>query len=105
MALVEPGGRLPQRCCNSVLNRDDMWPLGTDQRTQRDLLLLLPVEASQQVTNLRTKMAGEDGLDISADPDALTQTAPHLETHTYANDSGPVAPFGGAFPRAQMLLR
>jgi hypothetical protein len=92
-ALVRPGGRMPGRCCGSVMNRED-WPLGTDQPSQRDLLLLLPVETSAQVTNLNTKIAGEDGLEITADPDALAQPAPHLEAHTYSNDSGPAAPDG-----------
>ncbi|MGH9481249.1 MAG: hypothetical protein ACRD1L_04070, partial [Terriglobales bacterium] len=37
-ALVAPGGGLPRFCCSSVLNRQDDWPLGTDQTTPRDLL-------------------------------------------------------------------
>ena len=92
-ALVRPGGRTPGRCCGSVMNRED-WPLGTGQDTARDLLLLLPVETSAQVTNLNIAIAGEDGLEITADPDALAQPAPHLEAHTYSNDSGPAAPDG-----------
>jgi hypothetical protein len=92
-ALVRPGGRMPGRCCGSVMNRED-WPLGTDEPSQRDLLLLLPVETSAQVTNLNTRIAGEDGLEITADPDALAQPTPHLEAHTYSNDSGPTAPDG-----------
>jgi hypothetical protein len=48
---------MPGRCCGSVMNRED-WPLGTDQPSQRDLLLLLPVETSAQVTNLNTKNCG-----------------------------------------------
>ena len=93
VAMVEPGGQPPQRCCNSVLNRED-WPLGTDQSSARDLLLLLPVESSQSVTNLRTKVVGENGLDVTADDDALVQPVPRLETRTYPNDSGPVAADG-----------
>ncbi len=92
-AMVEPGGRFPGRCCSSVLNRED-WPLGTDQTSRRDLLLLLPVEASAQVTNLRTKIAGENGLQIAADDSALVQATPQLESHSYANDSGPTAADG-----------
>jgi ABC-type transport system involved in multi-copper enzyme maturation permease subunit len=92
-ALVRPGGRVPGRCCNSVMNREE-WPLGTDQPSQRDLLLLLPVETSAQVTNLSTKIVGEDGLEITTNPDVLVQATPHLEAHTYSNDSGPAAPDG-----------
>jgi len=46
------------------------------------------------VTNLRTKIAGEDGLEVTADADALAQATPHRETHTYTNDSGPAAADG-----------
>jgi hypothetical protein len=87
--LVAPGGKPPQRCCGSVLNREDWPPLGTDQSTARDLLLFLPVETSKRVENLRTSIAGEGGLDITAAPDALVQTAPHLEERVYPNESGP----------------
>src|ERR1700730_8369729 len=58
MALVPPGGKPPVRCCSTILNRDE-WPLGTDERAARDLLLLLPVETTNRVTNLHTKIAGE----------------------------------------------
>ena len=87
-ALVVPGRWPRGRCCSPVLNRDE-WPLGTDERSQRDLLLMLPVSASQRVTDLRAKIDGDDGLEIAAAADALNQAAPQLETRTYANDSGP----------------
>ncbi len=87
-ALVVPGRWPRGRCCSPVLNRDE-WPLGTDERSQRDLLLMLPVNASQRVTDLRAKIDGDDGLEIAAAADALNQAAPQLETRTYANDSGP----------------
>jgi ABC-type transport system involved in multi-copper enzyme maturation permease subunit len=92
-ALVRPGGGFPWRCCNGVLNRED-WPLGTDQPSRRDLLLLLPLEAGEHIANLNTKIAGEDGLNITADNSVLNQPAPQLESHNYANDSGPVAADG-----------
>jgi ABC-type transport system involved in multi-copper enzyme maturation permease subunit len=92
-AMVAPGGRMPGRCCSAVLNRED-WPLGTDEPSQRDLLLLLPLEASEHVTNLHVKIAGENGLNITADDGALNQGAPQLESHSYPNDSGPVAADG-----------
>ena len=93
VALVPPGGKPPQRCCSTILNRDE-WPMGTDERTARDLLLLLPVESSRPVTNLHAKIAGEFGLDVTADPGTLVQAEPHLETRKYANDSGPAAADG-----------
>ena len=93
MALVAPGGHPPLRCCSTILNRDE-WPLGTDKRSERDLLLLLPVETDKPVKNLHTKVAGEDGLEVTAAADVLDQAVPHLETHTYANDSGPAAADG-----------
>ena len=65
--------------------------LGTDQANRQDLLLFLPVETSQHVTNLRTTITGTDGLEATADPNALTQATPQLETRTYPNDSGPTA--------------
>jgi hypothetical protein len=68
--------------------------LGTDERAARDLLLLLPVETTNRVTNLHTKIAGEVGLDATADAGTLVQAAPNLETRTYANDSGPAAADG-----------
>jgi len=93
VALVAPGGQPPPRCCSTILNRDE-WPLGTDKRAGRDLLLLLPVETGQSITNLHTKIAGENGLEATAEAGALVQAAPHLETRTYANDSGPAAADG-----------
>ena len=93
MALVPPGGKPPLRCCSTILNRDE-WPLGTDEYTARDLLLLLPVETTNRVTDLHTKIAGEVGLNVTADAEALVQAAPRLETRTYANDSGPAAADG-----------
>jgi ABC-type transport system involved in multi-copper enzyme maturation permease subunit len=93
MALVLPGGKPPLRCCSTILNRDER-PMGTDERTGRDLLLLLPVETATRVTNLDTKIAGEAGLEVTADPSTLVQAAPKLETRTYTNDTGPAAADG-----------
>src|SRR5260221_8694761 len=94
LALTRPGGRLPERCCSTILNRDEWPPIGTDERTQRDLLILLPVDASQRVTDLRIQIAGENGLDATGDPAALANAAQHLETRAYANDLGPAAADG-----------
>jgi ABC-type transport system involved in multi-copper enzyme maturation permease subunit len=87
LALVPAGGQLPARCCSSLLNREDE-PLGTDERARRDMLLLLPVDTSQNVGNLQVQIAGEDGLEITTD-------LPHpLEPHTYASNAGPAAADG-----------
>jgi ABC-type transport system involved in multi-copper enzyme maturation permease subunit len=92
-ALVSPGGKMPRRCCNPMLNWQQ-WPLNTDRQTAQDLLLLLPIDASARVTDLHVKIAGDDGLEISGDDSALNQTAPQLEPHHYPNDSGPTAADG-----------
>jgi hypothetical protein len=91
-ALADPGGRPSRGCCGAVLNRDS--PLATDQENPRDLLLFLPVDASRKLTSLHAMVAGSDGLEITADPDALNQAAPVLETRAYPNDSGPVSADG-----------
>jgi hypothetical protein len=94
LALTRPGRPLPERCCSTILNRDEWPPLGTDERTERDLLILLPVDASQRVVDLRLQIAGESGLDAVAHPTALADAARHLEPRTYANDLGPAAADG-----------
>lgn len=83
VAMVSPGGKFPVRCCSPLLNRETAT-LGTDEPNLEEILLLLPVEASQSVTGLRVEIVGENGLQ-------LTTGSPHqLEPHTYANDAGPV---------------
>jgi hypothetical protein len=94
LALTPPGGQLPARCCSTILNRETWPPLGTDERTARDLLLLLPVETSQRVTDLSIQVVGENGLEATADPHAVADAVQHLESRTYANDLGPAAPDG-----------
>jgi hypothetical protein len=87
LALVPSGGQFPERCCSALLNREDA-PLGTDERTPRDMLLLLPVDAAQTVTDLQVQIAGEDGLEIT------TGTPRQLEAHTYGNNLGPAGADG-----------
>jgi len=94
LALTPPGGQLPARCCSTILNRETWPPLATDERTARDLLLLLPVEASQRITDLRVQVVGENGLEAIADPRALADATHRLETRAYANDLGPAAADG-----------
>jgi hypothetical protein len=87
LAMVTPDGKFPNRCCSPLLNRETA-PLGTDEPNLQDILLLLPVEASQSVAGLRVEIVGENGLQIT------TRSAQRLETHTYTNDVGPVGADG-----------
>jgi hypothetical protein len=93
LALVAPGASAPARCCGTILNRN-ATPLGTDEPTRRDLLLLLPVDTAVQVTDLRIRMAGDNGLDVTADADRLAHAVEHLEPRTYRDDQGPTAADG-----------
>ena len=93
LALTLPGGQPPARCCSTILNRDD-WPLGTDEPALRNLLLFLPIDATQRVTDLHIQVMGENGLEVAASPDALAPAPEALETRTYANDLGPAAADG-----------
>jgi hypothetical protein len=94
LALAWPGGQPPVRCCSTILNRDEWPPLGTDEPTRRDLFVLLPVDATQRVTDVHLQVIGENGLEAAASPDALAPAPDALETHTYANDMGPAAADG-----------
>jgi hypothetical protein len=87
VAMVSAGERLPARCCSAVLNRD-LEPLGTDERTSREMLLLLPVDTTQSVTSLNVQVVGESGLQVTID------RPPQLEEHAYAKDAGPTAEDG-----------
>ncbi len=94
LALTLPGGKPPARCCSTILNRDEWPPFGTDEATHRDLLVLLPVDATQRVLNLSIQVAGENGLEVIAPAEKLSPAPEALETHTYPNDSGPAAADG-----------
>ena len=89
LALVETGREAPARCCSTILNREDLMAMGTDEVTRRDLLLLLPVETSHRVTDVHIQLLGENGLEVTAPPDALDSAAPRLESRVYPYDSGP----------------
>lgn len=94
LALTLPGGQPPNRCCSTILNRDEWPPFGTGEATHRDLFVLLPVEATQAVSDLRIQITGENGLEVSASPDQLNPAPGALETHTYPNETGPPAADG-----------
>lgn len=94
LALTPPGGQPPARCCSTILNRDEWPPFGTDEPTRRDLLVLLPVDATQPVTDVHIQVLGESGLEVSASAQGLSPAPDALETRTYANDSGPAAADG-----------
>ena len=90
LALVDPGGEPPARCCDTLLNRD-RWPaFPAGEATRQDLLLLLPVEADRPLTELDVRVAGQNGLRVEADPGALAQAVRHLEARTYPPGAGPV---------------
>jgi hypothetical protein len=94
LALTWPGGQPPARCCSTILNRDEWPPLGTDEATRRDLLVLLPVETTQPVTDVHLQVAGENGLEVTASPAALAPAPEGLETRIYPSDLGPAAADG-----------
>jgi hypothetical protein len=94
LALAWLGGQVPARCCSTILNRDEWPPFGTDEATRRDLLVLLPVENAQRVSDVHLQVIGENGLEATAPPNALAPAAEALETHTYANETGPPAADG-----------
>jgi hypothetical protein len=94
LALAWPGGQPPARCCSTILNRDEWPPFGTDEPTRRDLLVLLPVETAQCVTDVHLQVVGENGLQAAASPDALAPATAPLETRAYPTDSGPPAADG-----------
>lgn len=93
IALTLPGEQPSPRCCSTILNRD-AESLGTDEHSRRDLLLLLPVDATEHITDLRIQVTGENGLDATADPEGLARAVTALETRTYVNELGPPAADG-----------
>lgn len=94
LALTQPGGQPPARCCSTILNRDEWPPLGIDEAAHRDLLVLLPVDVTQPVSDMHIQVIGESGLEVTATPEKLTPAPEALETHTYPNDTGPAAADG-----------
>ena len=93
LALTLPDRPLPARCCSTILNRDE-WPYGTDESTLRDLMILLPVDANQRVTDLKIQVTGDAGLVAKVGSNDSAFDVQHLETHTYPSDLGPTAADG-----------
>jgi len=92
-ALVDTGAPMPVRCCGTILNRD-LTPVGTDEDTRQDLLILLPVETSRAIADVSLRLDGQAGLTVVADPAAVASATQHLEAHSYAEGTGPAAPDG-----------
>jgi ABC-type transport system involved in multi-copper enzyme maturation permease subunit len=92
LALTLPHAQPSARCCSTILNRDDT-PLPTDASSRRDLLLLLPVDATARITGLDVEVTGESGLRATIDP-GHPGWLDALETRTYARDLGPTAADG-----------
>ena len=93
-ALTDPGEPMPGRCCGTILNRDATFPIGTDQDTKQDLLILLPVETDRAITDFSLRLDGQSGLTVVEDPATLVSKTPPFEQHTFDNDVGPLAPDG-----------
>lgn len=92
-AMTSPGGPMPVRCCDTILNRDTA-PIGIDESTREDFFILLPVEVSQRITDLRIQINGDNGLLVTADPAVIARAADRLETRRYPDSLGPPASDG-----------
>ncbi|HEX9412684.1 MAG TPA: hypothetical protein VF916_04215, partial [Ktedonobacterales bacterium] len=94
LALVDPGGPAPLKCCDMLLNRDK-WPtFPTDTVSRQDLLLFLPVDTKTPLDQLDVEITGQNGLQVSADPAAAAQALQHVERYTYRPDLGPTGTDG-----------
>jgi ABC-type transport system involved in multi-copper enzyme maturation permease subunit len=94
LALTEPGGVLPTKCCDTLLNRDQ-WPtFPIGNMTTQDLLVLLPVETTQPLKDLDIRAAGQNGLQVTVDTVAPAQMIQRLEMRTYPLGTGPAGPDG-----------
>ena len=90
LALTEPGGPLPARCCDTLLNRDK-WPaFPTGKTTNQDLIVLLPIETGRSIADLAIQAAGRNSLRASIDATSAGDVVHHLETRVYAGDTGPI---------------
>lgn len=88
--IVHPGAPVQRNCCRPILNWDSRG-LTVGRRNRMDLLLFLPVDPAQAVTDLHVALSG-DGLEITGEPAALNQPTPQRAPYTYLNDSNPRIP-------------
>jgi ABC-type transport system involved in multi-copper enzyme maturation permease subunit len=102
IAMSAPGGPMPVRCCNTILNRDTA-PIGIDEGTRRDLFVLLPVEVGQRITDLRVQVSGDAGLGVTTDSTAIVGAGEHLETRDYPDQIGPPASDGHRISRGWVV--
>jgi len=94
LALTEPGGVFPPKCCDTLLNRDQ-WPtLPIGNMTRQDLLVLLPIETTQRLKDLDIRAAGQNGLQATVNAVAPGEMIQHLEMRTYPSGMGPAGPDG-----------
>jgi len=63
-------------------------PLSTDRRRLKTCCCLFPIDASAHIVNLHVKIAGDDGLEITGDANALDQASPKLEARHYPKRLG-----------------
>ena len=102
IAMSVPGGSMPVRCCNTILNRDTA-PIGVDEDTRRDLFVLLPVDVSQRITDLTIHVTGDAGLSATADAATTARAAQNLEKRDYPDQSGPPAAGGQRIGRGWVV--
>jgi hypothetical protein len=89
LALVDPRAPPPATCCDTLLNRDK-WPsLPAGQPTSQDLLLFLPVNTKQRLTQLDIHVIGQNGLDVQVSPATPADILHNLEVRTYPPGIGP----------------
>ncbi len=94
LGLTDPGGRLPDRCCSTILNRGE-WPaLSADRSTRKDLLVLLPVEASRTLTDVTVDVSGGNGLIAQVEGLPPHRFLEQLERRSYVDETGPPAADG-----------
>jgi hypothetical protein len=90
LALVAPGRDIPTRCCSPLLNRES-GPVGTDEKTARDLLILFPLESTDRISVVEVLVSGENGLSVSKMRSDDSRAGERMEQRKYPNDSGPLA--------------
>jgi hypothetical protein len=93
LALVDPGASAPARCCSALLNRNE-WPIPVDQSTAKDLLVMLPVDVSHRIHDVRVSVAGQAGLEFVTTSGEAAYDSGRLERRDYPPDTGPMSADG-----------